>query len=729
MDSRNGGRAGFARCCLVALALPLAVLTFGLVASRMEARPLPDDAKASRDDEGKRADRPQVKLGLVLNGPRAFQGYTVLNPMNKKTTYLIDMDGHVVHTWESKYNSMHAAYLLENGQLFRVAVLDGAERSFGGGPGSAGRIQEFTWEGELVWDFQFHNDKQLHHHDAIKMPNGNVLMVVWDKKTADEAIAAGRKKELVSKYLLPDSIVEVKPTGKTTGEVVWEWHLWDHLIQDNDPTKANYGDVAAHPELVDINFVENSMGPGPGPPGPVAKADGKASDKTADTVKTADAVKKAEDAKLKSIGYVGSPQQRSQWINPDWTHVNSVDYNAELDQIVISVHEFSEIWIIDHSTTTAEAAGHTGGRSGKGGDLLYRWGNPRVYRAGTKEDQKLFAQHNAQWIRRGLPGEGHLLVFNNGGHRPDGNYSSVDEIVLPPVDDKGRYEHAPGKAFGPEAAIWSYSAPEKSDFNAFFISGAQRLPNGNTFICSGPNGTLFEVTPDKEMVWKYVNPVKGGFGPGGPPPPNQVLPWFVQDRLDLSPGQKQEIDAFQKTVDQTLDKLLTDEQKKILRERSGPGPGGFGGMPAPGQILAVSTQITLKPTPEQRAKLADLQKQADAKLDKVLTDAQKKQLKEIRAEFLRGGSGGPGGGPPGGPGNPGGPGGGPPAALFAGPPGGAGVFRAYRYGPDYPGLAGKDLEPGKTVEELQPKEPEKPKNAEKAKDAEKTQGAGETQGR
>ena len=97
------------------------------------------------------------------------------------------------------------------------------------------------------------------------MPNGNVLMVVWDKKTADEAIAAGRKKELVSEYVLPDSIVEVKPTGKTTGEVVWEWHLWDHLVQDHDSTKANYGDVAAHPELVDINFVENPDGPGPGP--------------------------------------------------------------------------------------------------------------------------------------------------------------------------------------------------------------------------------------------------------------------------------------------------------------------------------------------------------------------------------------------------------------------------------------------------------------------------------
>src|SRR5262249_34401141 len=145
---------------------------------------------------------------------------------------------------------------------------------------------------------------------------------------------------------------------------------------------------------------------------------------------------------------------------------------------------------------------------------------------------------------------------------------------------------------------------------------------------------------------------------------------------------------------------LTDAQKKTLRERSAPGPGGFAGMPAPGQIMSVSTQVVLRPTPEQRTQLTELQKTVDAKLDKVLTDDQMTQLKQMRADFARGGPGGPGGGPPGGPpGGPGGPGGGLPPFLFAGPPGGSAVFRAYKYGADYPGLAGKDLKPGKTVEE------------------------------
>ncbi len=503
-------------------------------------------AKAGAAGKDRPGPQPAVKLGLSINLPGAFRGYTLLNPMGQKTVYLFDMEGHVVKSWVTQYNSMQVAYLLEDGHLFRVANA-GDETSFGGGGGSAGRVNEFTWDGEMLWDFKMHNAKQLQHHDAIKLPNGNCLMVVWEKKTAAEAIAAGRKKELVSNYLIPDSLLEIKPTGKTTGEVVWEWHLWDHLIQDHDSSKANFGEVAAHPELVDVNFVDSPLGPGPG--GPPA---GGAQVKTAKVAVAKDAAKdarsKAEQEKLKSIGYVGAPAARAQRISPDWTHVNSVDFNPALDQIVMSVHELSEIWIIDHSTTTAEAASHSGGRSGKGGDLLYRWGNPRAYRAGTPADQRLFAQHNANWIRPGLPGEGHIMVFNNGGHRQDGDYSSVDEIV-PPVDSQGRYEHKAGTAYGPAKASWSYSAPKKSDFYAFFISGAQRLPNGNTLICSGPNGTLFEVTPGKEVVWKYVNPVKGGFGPGrggpgGPPPPNQVLVSFVQDMLGLSADQKKQVSAL-----------------------------------------------------------------------------------------------------------------------------------------------------------------------------------------
>ena len=195
--------------------------------------------------------------------------------------------------------------------------------------------------------------------------------------------------------------------------------------------------------------------------------------------------------------------------------MNAVAYNADLDQVALSSPNFSEIWIIDHSTTTAEARGHTGGRWGKGGDILYRWGNPRAYRGGTADDRRLFFQHNIQWIPRGCPGEGHLLVFNNGGGRKPQEYSSVDEIV-PPIDKDGNYIRMGGGHFGPAEPLWSYTAPDKKDFFSWFISGAQRLPSGNTLINAGAYGLVFEVTPEGETVWKFANPFK----PTGGAPPN-----------------------------------------------------------------------------------------------------------------------------------------------------------------------------------------------------------------
>jgi hypothetical protein len=668
--------------------------------------------RKSKDEQPKPAPA-KVKLGLAINDPKALPGYTLLSTMNSKSIYLLDNQARVVHTWKPETNSMHCCYLLPDGHLLRPAELGGRERSFGGGPAPLGRVQEFTWEGDIVWDYTFFNDKQLPHHDICRLPNGNVLMIVWDKKNVDECVAAGRKKDLVSKYLLPDSLIEVKPTGKTSGEVVWEWRLWDHLVQDQDATKANYGVVADHPELVDVNYMPEQFG-GPGPGGPPDAAKKKA----AGDQKVAQGKSKAEMDRLKSIGYAGSAASQAQRVNPDWTHVNAVAYNADLDQIMLSVHSFSEVWVIDHGTTKAEAAGHTGGRRGKGGDLLYRFGNPAVSATGSPAEKRLYNQHNAHWIPNGLPGAGHVLLFNNGGRRPDGSYSSIDEYVLP-LEDNGLYRRAPGKGFEPPQLVWSYSAPKKSDFYSSFISGAQRLPNGNTQICSGANGTIFEVTPDKQIVWKYVNPAKGGFGgPGGPPPPNQVLNSFLRDAMGVSADQRKSLDVLQKEVDQTLEKTLKDEQMKQLKKLSS-GPGGF---TLPGQIIATTVQIQLRPTPEQRMALATLQNKADSTIEKLLTADQKKQLKQMKEDFARGGPfGGPGGPPPGGPppggrggsppggpgggpggrgGPPGGPGG-PPPGMFGGPPGGASLFRAYKYTADYAGFAGRDLKPGKTVEEIE----------------------------
>jgi outer membrane protein assembly factor BamB len=133
----------------------------------------------------------------------------------------------------------------------------------------------------------------------------------------------------------------------------------------------------------------------------------------------------------------------------------------------------------------------------------------------------------------------------------------------------------------------------------------------------------------------------GGFGGfGRPSQTGQVLPSFLQEVLELTAEQKKQVDEFQKEVSGKLDKLLTDEQKKQLKETpQGPGPRRFGSPPRPGQVLPPSLQDRLKPTAEQKKQLEVLQKEVDIKLDKVLTAEQKKQIKEMGEGFGRGGFG------------------------------------------------------------------------------------------
>jgi hypothetical protein len=618
-------------CCLTIVSVTLcASLDHRL--SAQPPRESKEPAKPATDQSA--AENPQIappaapKVGLAINEPAAYAGYTLLAPMNAQKVFLVDLEGRVVRTWDFQCNAALSAYLLDNGNVLRAGALPGGEQKIGG-PGAGGRVQELSWDGETVWDFRLSNEKQLPHHDITRLPDGNVLMIVWDKKSKAEAIAAGKKTDSAGESLLADSIIEVKPTGKTTGEIVWQWNVWDHLIQDVDKNLPNYGRVTAHPELVDLNFGDKAFG---------------------------QMMARKDDAdKLRSIGYVGGPAPAPGGAGPgrgpmdgDWTHFNSVAYNADLDQIAVSVHAFSEVWIIDHGTTTAEAASHKGGKRGHGGDLLYRWGNPRAYRSGSNVDQRLFSQHNAQWISKGLPGAGNLLVFNNGNRRPDGEYSSVDEIVLP-VNPDGTYERKPGLPFGPEKATWSYAAPNKSEFYSMLISGAQRLPNGSTLICSGLSGTVFEIDAEQKPVWKYVNPVKGsGFpggmpGPFGPPAPGTILPSFLQDVLRLDAEQKQKIEQAQTETLAKINEFLSDEQKKSLREPTG---FGFGQLPRAGELISSAQREKLRLTDEQNQKLDTIQAKTDQLLADVLNDGQKQQLEQMR-NFGRGGPGGFGG-PPGG---------------------------------------------------------------------------------
>ena len=337
------------------------------------------------------------------------------------------------------------------------------------------------------------------------------------------------------------------------------------------------------------------------------------------------------------------------------------------------------------------------------------------YRAGSVKDQRLFGQHDSHWIAKASPGEGHVLIFNNGLKRAGGAYSTVDEIVLP-IDAEGKYERTPEKPFGPDKAVWSYAAPRRIDFYAPFISGAQRLPNGNTLICSGTNGTIFEVTPQCEIVWKYVNPEQAGppfVGfPAGLPKLGKILPPFLEGFLNLTAGQKQELTAAEEELASKLDKLLTRDQKRNYKEK----PAGFIDFAPPGQLMAASVQDCLKLTADQKKELAVLQHDAGdilARHSRPTAEEASQRYARVcesicdrspaRRSFRRhavrwrssSGRSSWGWRPSGWPR--------PVPGIRS--TGSAGMFRALRYSPDYSGLVGKDLTPGKTIEELQQKHP------------------------
>jgi hypothetical protein len=397
------------------------------------------------------AEDPTPAQQEMLKSTGAYPGFTLFAPIQSTTTYLIDMQGDVVHTWESDYRPGQSVYLLENGNLLRTASVQNPAVNAGG---AGGLVQEIAWDGMVLWEYAYSSGKFRLHHDVEPMPNGNVLMIAWEVMAAEQALAAGRSPDLLKDgELWSEHIFEVAPDGTGGGKTVWEWFAWDHLVQNADPAKDNYGVPEAAPELIDLNFTSRNA---------VA----------------------------------------------DWLHINSIDYNPLLDQVMLSVHNFNEIWIIDHSTTSAQAASHSGGASGMGGDLLYRWGSPAAYGTGTMRDTQLFGQHDAQWIEPGLPGEGNILIFNNNAGGPRGNYSTIVEIT-PPLKDDGSYSQEDGTAFAPKSPSWAYTADVPEDFYSQNISGMQRFPNGNTLICSGASGHFFEVTSAGEVVWEYVNTFGG----------------------------------------------------------------------------------------------------------------------------------------------------------------------------------------------------------------------------
>ncbi len=386
----------------------------------------------------------QDSIGIIVNKEDAYKGLTLYSPLFTTKSYLIDMEGKEVKVWDSGFKPGAVEYLMPESKLLKASRVMGNNFRISG---KGGLIQLINSDNIVEWSYSILDEGQCQHHNILPMPNGNILAIVWERILKEDAIEMGRSPKNINIDVYMLKIIEIKPIGKNDGEIMWEWHAKDHLIQDFDESKQNYGKISEHPELIDFNYV------------------------------------------------VRDHNKR------DYLHANALDYNAELDLIIITIRATDEIWIIDHSTNSDEAANHSHGNYKHGGDLIFRWGNPQVYQNREDTVQTLFGQHDAHWIKDGKYA-GDILVFNNGRDsiRP---WSSIDiiDIDLPDINKPTISISA--------KLVWSYEAPTKQDFYSTYISGAQMLPNGNILITEGQKGRIFEINSKKKIVWEFINPHYG----------------------------------------------------------------------------------------------------------------------------------------------------------------------------------------------------------------------------
>ena len=146
------------------------------------------------------------------------------------------------------------------------------------------------------------------------MPNGHILALLWRSYPGERWVSEGRDPALTSPKVWGTWIVEIDPEAPQEEAIVWSWEAIDHLVQSFDPNRPSFGSPDQHPGKLNVNYQ--------------AFAD-----------------------------------------DPDWLHVNSVAYHPELDQIMLSSRDFSEIWVLDHSVPAALT-------STDAGDLLYRGATP-----------------------------------------------------------------------------------------------------------------------------------------------------------------------------------------------------------------------------------------------------------------------------------------------------------------------------------------------------------------
>ena len=369
-------------------------------------------------------------VGLLLNNGNISDGYILFTPEKNKSVYLINNCGEKINEWTFSERPGLTCYLLENGNLLQSGK---------------DSLEIRDWNNNLIWSYDLDGNGINHHHDIEPLPNGNILCIVRDEYTVAQTTAAGKDPILAIGDTEYEKIIEIEPVGTNSANIVWEWKFFDHLVQEFDNSKPNYGVVSNNPQLLNINI----------------------------------------DSDV------------------DYIHFNGIDYNEDLDQILLSARHTNEIYIIDHSTTTTEAASHSGGNSGKGGDILWRWGNIAAYNQGSVSDQKLGLQHDAKWTK--FAGDaGKISVFSNEAQTPQVNGSEI--LLIEPNLTNYNYNLSNG-IFDPINEDWKWSGNVLGNEVAESKkSGVIQLENGNFLLTETSLGQASEVTKDGDVIWVYRNP-------------------------------------------------------------------------------------------------------------------------------------------------------------------------------------------------------------------------------
>jgi len=311
-------------------------------------------------------------------------------------------------------------------------------RIVGGSGGNAGNRIE-----KVSWDGQVIWTYNVSaHHDICYMPNGHVLAAVLTTATSAELSQNGFTG--ITNSLKYDKIIEIDGVN---GQIVWEWRFIDHTVQGTNSSLVNYGVSSETPNKFNVA----TQGTG---------------------------------------GY------------NDWQHLNGIDYNPARDQIVFSCKHLKEVFVIDHSTTTAEAKTGSGGLSGKGGDFLFRWGNPTNY---GKTGATFGVIHDAAW---GL-GETYQAQSEDSTLSTYHAYAGMISVwsntnvggmcIQPPyIDSSYLFQYVAGSSYLPSTHYRKLTLTG----NSTNMGGNQLLPNGNMLLFAGAGAsTAYEKSPSGSTVW------------------------------------------------------------------------------------------------------------------------------------------------------------------------------------------------------------------------------------